>query len=212
MKIYTYFKLICVFTLSSVMILADSNMDQLSCHMACRKKKQCSETPLGTAGFSTSNPDQWYSISTSPYPITVPLSLHRNIGSTQGHIHLTSSGLKIDAPGDYWVSFAAFLLNNQENYAALIPVFLLRNDIFDPTDTMTLSTIVSLPSGFVNVAQISGILRNVKKGTRLSLVATNGGSPDPQPITVIAWDISLFKIPCDCCPKKKKRKHSSEDH
>ena len=69
--------------------------------------------------------------------------------------------------------------------------------MFDPTNNSNLGGVVSLPTGLINTMQATGILQNVKAGTTLSLVATNGGSPEPQDITVIGWGISVFKIPCE---------------
>lgn len=129
-------------------------------------------------------------------PETVPLSENRNIGSTQGDVELTPTGLLINKSGNYSVSFLAILLNDVDNYTALIPVFLVRNGVFSPTDTSVLGSIVALQPHIPGTVQITGILENVSAGTTLSLVATNGGSPEPQPITVIAWNINAFRIPC----------------
>lgn len=165
-----------------------SSNEKYACFNSCQ---------LGVAGFSTMNPADWYVINTVGYPVTVPLSLNRNRGSTQGDIHLTSRGLKIKKRGNYFATFTAVLLNNDPNAMPLIPLFLVPNDTFDPASTTTIGTIVALPPGIITSIESSGILQNVKPGTKFSIVATNAGSPDPQPITVVAWDISLFKIPCE---------------
>lgn len=163
-------------------------------HKSCECCKSCQ---LGVAGFSTMNSADWYVINTSSYPITVPLSLNRNNGSTQGDIHLTSTGLKIKKRGNYFVSFTAILLNNDPDATAFIPIFLVPDGTFDPANTSNIGTVVALPPGFIASVGASGILQNVKPGTKFSIVAANGGGPDPQPITVIGWNISLFKIPCE---------------
>lgn len=215
MMLSKLFKLFCFFILSNQIAFAGSTQDKQSVFApdliqksrdrgSCKKRCCQKGCHLGTAGFSTTSQADWYVIDTPVYPDTVPLSKHRNIGSTQGNIRLKSRGVKVNKSGNYSVSFTAILLNTDMNYTPLIPVFLVSNGVFDPTDTSrTIGSVVSLLPGLVTTLQVTGILQNVKAGTKLSLVATNGGSPQPEPVTVISWGISLFKIPCD--PQKTHR-------
>lgn len=152
---------------------------------------------FATAVFSGA-PSDWYILNTNSYPDTVALSLHRNGGFTKGGVTLANSGVRVKSKGNYWVSFSATLQNSQLDDTPLIPVFLVRNNNFIPDDSgeMQLGGIVSLPPNLISVVQGSGVLKDVDSGTLLSLVATNGGSPQPEPITVVSWNISLHKI-CD---------------
>ena len=120
-------------------------------------------------------------------------------GFVKGKVELTPNGLLIGEAGDYSVTFSAILENPVEAYTALIPVFLSLNGQFNPLDPIqsSLGGVVTLPTGFINTVQGTGILHDVPAGTFLALIASNGGSPDPQPIRVVAWNISLFKIACD---------------
>lgn len=155
-----------------------------NCHESCQ---------LGTAAFGVTSPTFWYTINTLSYPNAVPLSLNRNLGFSQGDIKLKPNGLKIYEKGNYSVSFSAILQNNEIEGAALIPVFVALDGSFSQT---SIGGVVTLPTGQLNTVYGTGILENIEEGTRLTLVATNGGSPNPQPITVISWSISVFKIPC----------------
>lgn len=152
---------------------------------------------FGSSGFSTNNPENWYPINTVSYPAVVPLSQNQNVGFTKGDIHLKSNGIKVGKSGNYWVSFSAILLNNDINVTPLIPIFLVKNGIFNITSTSTLSAVQSLAPGIITHIQGSGLLKNLKRGTKLSLVATNGGSPTPQTVLIVSWNISLFRIPCN---------------
>lgn len=164
---------------------------------SCGRTKRCcpNRCHLGSAGFSTTSAQSWYTINTLPYPTTVPLSLNRNQGFTEGKVELTPTGLLIREPGNYSISFSAILQNNDPEYTALIPVFVSLNEAFDPLD-IPVGSVVALPTGLVNTVHGTGILHQVKAGTTISLIATNGGSPQPQAIHVVAWNMSLFKIPC----------------
>jgi hypothetical protein len=150
---------------------------------------------LGSASFSTTNPENWYEILTPAYPDTVPLSLNRNNGFVKGDLALTPTGLNIQDSGDYWASITAIVLNENEEYTPLIPLFLVRDGVFDPLDnSLQLGATGSLPPNQVVTLQASGILKDVADGTDLSLVATNAGSPQPEAITIISWNIQLHKI------------------
>jgi len=203
MKFLRNFTLFCFLILSQLSfagnyegILAvskDLNVSQKGCG---NSRPCCNTCNLGSASFSGGPPD-WFVIQTPTYPEFVLLSANRNVGSTQGNVKLTPTGLKINKSGNYSVSFSAILLNNNPAYTPLLPVFVIRNGIFDPTDTLILGGVVSLPNGLFETVQGTGILENVKAGTTLSIIATNGGSPEPEPVTVIAWGISAYRIPCD---------------
>lgn len=152
---------------------------------------------IGNRGFSTMNSADWYEILTFSYPITTPLSINPTYGSTQGNVQLTPTGIRLGQAGNYFVSMQAIVLNTDPEYTPLIPIFLVRNGVFEPGDTTNLAAVGNLPAGEVADLSSSGVLENVEAGTTLSIVATNGGSPQPAPITVISWSISAFKIPCN---------------
>lgn len=167
------------------------------------EQKRCSISlgcNLGSSGFTTMNPDNWYSIDTQPYPITVPLSLNRNNGFAQGDIELTSSGVRILKSGNYWVSYTGILFNPNVD-PVLIPIFVVLNGVFDPNNTATLGTIGTVGSQMVLPISGSGLIENIPAGTTLSIVATNGSDASTT-LSVVGWNISLYRIPCvtsGCC-------------
>lgn len=167
----------------------------------CGGGSQSNWCQIGNRGFSTMNPAEWYDITTFAYPVTTPLSKNANFGSRQGTIQLTPRGIRVGQAGNYFVSFQVILTNNDEAYTPFIPIFLVRNDIFFPNDTSNLATVTSAPFGDIRAVTASGVLENVEAGTTLSIVATNGGSPQPATITIISWGISAFRIPCDPTPQ-----------
>lgn len=164
----------------------------------CFKSNWCQ---IGTAGFSTQNPADWYDILTFAFPETTPLSLNRNRGSTQGNVQLNSTGITIGQAGNYSVSITAILTNNNQSYTPLIPIFLVRDGVFDPSDTSSIGGVSLVPFEQITTIQATGVLEYVTAGTTLSIVATNGGSPQPEPIKVVGWSISAFRIPCDPTPQ-----------
>lgn len=151
------------------------------------------------SGFSVTNPDLWYTINPVGYPIVVPLSLTRNNGFRKGHIKLTSTGIKICKSGDYRVSFITHLTNPTPASTAIIPVFLVRNGSLVINDSQVLGVTVSLPTDIITPVQAYGILKNVKAGTILSLVASNGAGADAVPLKVVSWVIYAERI---CNPKQ----------
>ena len=153
-----------------------------------------SNTHFANPGFSVTDTSQWYDITTLSYPVTTPLSLNRNKGVSEGRVYLSPSGVTIGEAGNYWVSITAILYNSAPE-TALIPVFLVRDEQFNFNDPSLIGGVVTLPTDIVSTVNATGILHNVPEGTRLSLVATNGGNPLPQPIKVVSWNISLFKMP-----------------
>jgi len=155
---------------------------------------------IGTSGFSTMDPSNWYEIETFSYPVTTPLSINRSRGSTQGNIQLTDTGLIIGQSGNYSVSVTAILLNTG-NDPILIPMFLVLNGIFDPSNPSIIGGVGTLLPGQITTIQATGVLEYVTPGTALSLVATNGGNPDPVPITVVGWGITVFRINCNPTPQ-----------
>ncbi len=187
----------CAFALLSQGLFAENHSHPFSSSSSSSSSNCCFKCTLGSVGFTTNHPANWYVLETEPYPVTVLLSKNANYGSTQGDMRKTSTGLKINESGNYSVSFSAILTNTDPTYTPLIPVFVVRNGVFKPNDTTNLGGVVSLPISLVGTVQGTGILQDVKAGTILSLVATNGGSPEPQPVTVLSWSISAFKIPCE---------------
>jgi|GEM_PF-1964880 len=165
----------------------------------CKKKKRGFRSEcchLGKAGFA-GGPAEWYVIDTAPFPNVSLLSQNRIRGSTQGNVALTPTGLRIDEPGNYSASIDVVLLNNDPEYTPITPIFLVLNDTFDSINpTSNPGSVVTLPYGFIISASGTGILENVPAGTNLSIVITNSGSPEPEPVTVLGWSISVFKIPC----------------
>lgn len=161
-------------------------------HRCC--SKSCT---LGTAGH-TDPTNTWYVVNTEAYPVVKPLSLDQNLGFTKGSIELTETGLKVTQAGSYWVSFSATMayFSENENYTPLIPIFLIKNGVFEPGSTTLLGFTQSMPRNLIFTFANNGIMADLLPGDTLSLVITNGGSPQPEPITILAWGISAHKI-CD---------------
>jgi hypothetical protein len=155
----------------------------------------CKSKPhFGMAGFSVTDPNLWYTIETNSYPDGTLLSQGRNKGSVEGSVYLSPTGFTIGEAGNYWVNITA-ILQNPEDTNILIPVYLVRDDTFDPTDPLAIGGVATIKTEELITIQGSGVLEKVTPGTRLSLVAMNGGSESPVPVTVVAWGISLFKMP-----------------
>lgn len=148
---------------------------------------------FGSAGFSVTDTSLWYTIETNSYPNTVPLSQNRNRGVSEGDVYLSPNGFTIGEAGNYWVSFSA-VLQNPGSDGALIPVFLVIDETFDFDSPSLLGGVVALPPNEIGTVNATGILKDLPAGSRISLVATNGGNPFPQPINVSAWSISLHKL------------------
>lgn len=151
---------------------------------------------LGVRGFTTMDPSNWYTIITPSYPSVVPLSLNGDRGFKKGSIKLTDTGLTIKESGNYSVTFLAILNNPSITDAFFFPVFLIKNGVFDPNDpNLSGNGLTLLPQEVNNVNQAT-ILKNVRAGTTLSLVISNGVGAPAVPVKVVAWEISAFKIPC----------------
>lgn len=195
-----FLKLSCILSLSMHFAFGSNSQEQslsFEPSQGCVAKGSNSQNTfqIGTSAFSTTNPSKWYTIKTHNYPTIVPLSLHRNSGCAQGNIHGTSTGLKIRKSGNYSITFFAVLLNNNPSQTPVIPIIVARNGKIQPNSSSSVGVVASLPTGVVITVQGAGILKNVKSGTKLSLVASNGGNPTPVPITIIGWSMSLYKIP-----------------
>ncbi len=181
---------------SSLVIFADINSQEHSSGAGIYTP--WSRSHLGMAGFS-GDPTLWYDITTSGYPDMVLLSQNRNSGFTQGKVQLTSTGLKINAPGNYSISFSASITcqNDEAEDIPLIPVYLVKNNNYSPANKNTIGSMASLqqPEAGLLVTNVHGSgIMNLQAGTTLSLVAANSGGSD-VPLTVVAWNISAFKIP-----------------
>lgn len=194
MNIFKAYTLACCLTLASQGLFAEEMQKNHSHESTSCDFQDCN---LGTVGFVTMDPANWYQISVPAYPDTVLLSHHANMGSDEGAVTLRPSGLTIYESGNYSVTASAFLINNPLNSDAVVPVFVVKNENFNPNKLPLLIDVISLPSGGFGSAHISGILTNVKAGTRLTIVASSGGNPNLLPISVGAWTISAFKIPCE---------------
>lgn len=170
---------------------------EICCEKACA---------LANAGFFSISEAERYVIPVPIYPLTTPLSKNRNYGFTEGDIQLTSTGLRINEPGNYWVSFSATLINNNETYNPELSIFLVKNGIFVPGDTDDQIAVTGgFPFDIATTLTGSGNLFDVTKGTTLSIVASNAHSPDTEDITVVLWSINIHKI-CDnnkCIPKEE---------
>lgn len=178
--------LLSLLTLSSYCLLASSSSH--SCD-----NQNCT---LGSSGFFTTDNGLWYTINVPPYPRSTLLSQKANRGFEEGKISRRFSGLKINEAGNYSVSFTVDMFNNDQTNSAIIPTFLVSNGNFDPLSLETIANVAILQPGSIGTVQCTGILHNVEKGTTLTLLAT-GTSGNPQSITVINWNISAFKIPCE---------------
>ncbi len=183
----------CLLTLSQVD--ARSPYSKNSSSSSSSSLEQCI---FAEQSFSTTTPDNWYEISTLGYPATVPLSKFGNNGVKKGEIKLTPTGVTILEDGDYLVSFSTIMLNLAQESTPLIPVFLVQNGVFNPSAKAgaVVGGTAQFPPEYFNTISGTGILQNVKKGTKLSLVATNGGGQEPQLMTVITWNIVVTKLPC----------------
>lgn len=166
---------------------------------------------FASSGFSVTDPALWYEIDTTSYPNAVPLSLNGNRGFDEGDITVTDTGITINRSGNYWVNMTAVI-----SYIApsvkdstltpipavgsqfIIPVFVARNGDFDPAGENQFGGIgvFTLNETSIEEVQANGIMVNMEKGTKLSIVATNSGTSDdtPIPLTVIDWDISLHRL------------------
>lgn len=158
------------------------------------------ENTFGTAGFST-GPDNWYEISTDSYPAATPFSQNRNVGISSGNVYLSPTGLVIGEAGDYLVSISA-VLQNLGPSDIIVPVFLAVEKQGDPITTeidpenpnpIGAAAVIKADTFFIPLTG-TGILKGIEPGTRLSLVATNAGYPEPQPVTVVSWGITAHKL------------------
>jgi len=146
----------------------------------------------GTAGFQEA-PTTWYTISTNSYPNTVLLSKFRNTGTTYGKISLTPTGLTVEEPGNYCITFQAALLNPGKD-TILVPVVLALDDWFDSNDPQVCD-IATMAPNVIGDVHATKTVKNIMPGTTISLVMANAGAPLPQEVTVASWSISLLKLP-----------------
>ncbi len=149
---------------------------------------------FGTAGFRTNNPNLWYNLDVPMYPSIVELTKNRNFGFTKGKIQKLDNGIKIKKSGNYLITFNTVLVNPSSNNPLLIPVFLVKDGIFDPNGTDNIGNVVYLTREVPTPVHGTGILKNVKAGTRLSIVATNGANTTDT-VAVVSWSIEAIRIP-----------------
>lgn len=194
MKHLSKFCLITSFVFGMMMTQAEGIQLQ---QMRCREDCSCCEYHLGSAGMASANPSLWYNVTVPAYPAAELISKNRNTGFRQGGVRIQSTGLKILEPGNYWVSFKATLQNPMADEGSVVSVLLGFDGAFDPNESGTIGTVVSLQPDGAGVAQATGILEDVPEGTTLSLFGSNGGGGDSVLIKIIGWDINIFKIPCD---------------
>lgn len=173
----------------------------------CPHRCPLPECHLGSSQFRSFGPSEWYqvllpSIGVMPdammLPISInstPISLHSNSGFTQGNEVKTDSGLRLNEPGNYSVSFSIILsnLNTPDTSTLIVPVFLEVSGMVNPLTT--LGTVVVIPDSFIATGNFTGILPNVTAGATLRLVASNGGDGSRE-VSVVGWTINAFKIPC----------------
>ena len=162
-------------------------------YIDCTQNSVPKSSVFGTAGFGVTNPDLWYSITTNSYPEATLLSQERNKGLNQGGVYLSPTGFTVGEEGSYWVEITV-ILQNTGTEPLLIPFFLGENETFD-AENPQLGGVVTLSPEVITSAHGTGIVKNVTPGTRLSILATNGGYPFPQDVTVVSWGISLVKLP-----------------
>lgn len=148
---------------------------------------------FGNSGYGVTDPSLWYTITTNSYPESVSLSQNRNKGLSEGGVYLSPTGFTIGEKGNYWVNISAVLQNPGED-SLLIPVFLAQNEVFDIVSP-EIGAVAILEPNVITSLHGTGIIKNVQPGTRISIVATNGGYPLPQDVKVVGWGISLFKLP-----------------
>lgn len=165
-------------------------IEKLSKNMGI-SKDCCKLRPYASSNFFITDPSLLYNITLSNFPQTVLLSQHRSGGFKKGDIQLTDTGVKINASGTYSISFAANLLNPGSTSAQIL-ISLSENGVFTPSAN-TIGCIVQLPRGLATIVQRTGILKNVKKGTTLSIIASIVDGSEPQTIAV-GWNISLFRL------------------
>jgi hypothetical protein len=170
------------------------SLDMPSFDIASKTDVGLKAAHFGTAGFSVTDPNLWFTIDTNSYPELTLLSQGRNKGFTEGRIYLSPTGFTIGEAGNYWVSISAILQNPTDNSTILVPVFLARDEAINQDDNSLIGGVVTLESNLIRTVQAEGILKNVAEGERFSLVATNAGYPLPQPVVVVAWGISLYKL------------------
>ncbi len=183
-------KLIC---LTSLGLLSQVALQAESCCCFPIPQEVVQEAHFGNAGFGVTDPNLWYTITTNSYPDAVLLSKERNKGLAEGGVYLSPTGFTIGERGNYNITITAILQNISEE-SILVPVFLAQNDEFD-TVSPGVGGVVVLAPGNISSLHGTGIVTDIEPGTRLSLVATNGGSAFPQNVTVVGWGISLFKLP-----------------
>lgn len=163
-------------------------------------RRHCNNDSCDLGVATHTAPDlNWYVVNTEAFPIVKPLSIDRNAGFTRGAVELTDTGLKVNVAGTYWVSYFATMafFNDADDYNPLIPIFLIKNGVFNPEETASLlGTTQTMLKNFIMTFTGSGLVADLQAGDTLSLVITNGGSPQPEPITILAWSISAHKI-CD---------------
>lgn len=165
------------------------------CLNSCLKRCQ-----LGSASFFVTNPELWYTVETSPFPISTMLTLNRNGGTVQGDVQLTPNGLFLGEAGNYMVSYSIVMLNNLSLDPGNLVAFLVVNDVFDPMTGGTLIASVGMvPFQVPSTIQGSGILHNVPAGSTISVIGTNTGDT-LQTFSIANWSIQAFKIPCDSNP------------
>jgi hypothetical protein len=134
-----------------------------------------------------------YSVVPPLYPTVSPISLNATKGFSKGKAKARAYGLKINKQGDYSASFQITLLN-QDVAPGRFVIYLVRNGNFSPNDAELLVDEVSLMPGEITTLSNSGILRNVKPGTTLSLVAANKLQPGGLSVGVQYWNINAFRI------------------
>lgn len=193
-------KFLKLFCLGSLILLSFSSIQAgelpKSCKKGASKNTKASHhqsSNFGNAGFGVTDPSLWYTISTHSYPDSVPLSLNRNKGLSEGEVYLSPTGFTIGEEGSYWVNITA-ILQNPGTDSILIPVFLAQNETFNE-ESPEIGGVVTLAPNIITSVHGTGVIKNIEAGTRLSLVATNGGDPLPQDVNVVGWGISLFKLP-----------------
>lgn len=160
----------------------------------CRNGGHPHHANFATSGLSNQTPDEWFTIDTYSYPEMTPLSINANEGDSKGHIYPSPTGITIGEAGDYYVQIAAVIQNPDSANTVLIPAFLAVDEDFEPYPNLQIGGVLTLEPEKIDTLNAFGILKDLKEGQRLSIVATNAGYPTPIPIKVVAWRITAFKL------------------
>lgn len=148
----------------------------------------------GVSGWSTTDAS-YLEVLTPSYPDTTPVPGIRNRGFVTEHgLLLTDTGFMVTQTGDYLATITAVLYGNETSSPEIeYNVFLIQNNTFSPTTDNLVGASNSVTNNQIVQFQGTNILRNVERGTTLSLVINNGVGT-PTVINLFAWGVILLKL------------------